>query len=290
MAQIGRAAQAGLPAAQFHLAQCYLDGTGLPRSITESVRWMTAAAEGEHAEAQFKLALLCMRGDAGMAERESSLADDLAADRSEERKQADPFAALLWTRRAAVNGSAEGQALLGYILTAGPEALRDEAEGERWYYASAKAGCPQGHLGLGLLHLRKQTPEDNRLAVAEIEQAAAAGLGDALFLLGALTHAGVAVPKNAERAVELYARAAEEGVVAAQTSFGLALLNGDGITRNPFSERHGSDVRVWQVTHTLPRSSVTCTPEEEIYPRTSPRPQYGWSELRRLGMPALHEP
>src|SRR6478609_2940094 len=65
-----------------------------------------------------KLALAPDQGDGG------------TSGRADERKQSDPVSAILWARRASANDSREGQALLGYILTAGPNALRDEAEGE----------------------------------------------------------------------------------------------------------------------------------------------------------------
>ena len=39
----------------------------------------------------------------------------------------DPRRAAEWARRAADNGSADGKALLAYILTSGPEEMRDLA-------------------------------------------------------------------------------------------------------------------------------------------------------------------
>ena len=63
-------------------------------------------------------------------------------------------AAAKWARRAAEAGSAEGQAVLGFILTSGPENLRNVEEGDRWYEKSAAGGCPQGQLGYALVLAR----------------------------------------------------------------------------------------------------------------------------------------
>ena len=63
--------------------------------------------------------------------------------------------AVVWARRAAEGGSADGQAILGFILTSGPESLRDLDQAEEMYRRSAEADCPQGCLGYALTLLRK---------------------------------------------------------------------------------------------------------------------------------------
>ena len=45
--------------------------------------------------------------------------------------------------------------VLGYILTSGPENLRNLEEADRWYVKSAAAGCPAGALGHGLRERQK---------------------------------------------------------------------------------------------------------------------------------------
>ena len=66
----------------------------------------------------------------------------------------DYQAALHWAREAAATGSAEAQTLLGYILTAGPEALRDARQGAANYRLAAEQGSAQGQLGWALALLR----------------------------------------------------------------------------------------------------------------------------------------
>src|SRR4029077_16287569 len=100
--------------------------------------------------------------------------------------------ALKWARRAAEGGSAEGQAALGYILTSGPETIRNESEAERWYARSAQAGCPQGCLGFGLALLRRAQDQRTQTQAAEqIAKASAAGIPTALYLAGSLREFGI---------------------------------------------------------------------------------------------------
>ena len=97
-----------------------------------------------------------------------------------------------WARRAAELQSANGQAVLAFILSAGPEALRNPEEAHRWYERSANGGSPQGDLGYGLSLLRSaigQQDEEQR-AAQHIRRAAEAGLPPAIYWQGALTEHG----------------------------------------------------------------------------------------------------
>ena len=41
---LSRAAKAGIPEAEFRIGRCYLEGTGVPPSRSDGVRWMERAA------------------------------------------------------------------------------------------------------------------------------------------------------------------------------------------------------------------------------------------------------
>src|SRR5208283_1654359 len=116
------------------------------------VRWLQRAASHGCIEAQPRLAVLCVHGLAGAtsgdpadgAPRAQALfAPDVAAE-------PDFASAMKWARRGAEGGSAESEAMLGYILTCGPEDMRDLEEAHRCYERSAAAGCPEGSLGYAL--------------------------------------------------------------------------------------------------------------------------------------------
>src|SRR5204863_9297509 len=98
---------------------------------------------------------------------------------------ADPdfVSALKWAHQAAEAGSAEGQALLGYVLTYGPADIRDLESAHGWYERAAAAGCPQGQLGFALSLGRRSGNEDTQRQVAEqLQRAADAGLPTAMYL------------------------------------------------------------------------------------------------------------
>lgn len=180
---LARAAVCGCTEAQYRVARCYLDGKAVPQSGTEAMRWLERAARRGHSEAQFVLAALYAQGLGGGTDSSSAVAPLFPRP---EASEPNYEAALHWGRLAAEGGNAEAQALLGYVLTSGPMTLRDAGEAENWYRRSARAGCPQGSLGLGLALLRTARDEaGQREAAGELRKAATAGLGTALYLLGA---------------------------------------------------------------------------------------------------------
>ena len=144
-----RAARAGIAEAEYRVGRCYLEGAGVPPSRTEGARWLERAANQGYVEAQAQLATLAIHGlTAGAGCQAPS---DQAVRRRRRRRQPDFETGLRWARKAAEGGSADGQAVLGYILTSGPETMRDLDEAHRWYERSAAAGCPQGALGYALV-------------------------------------------------------------------------------------------------------------------------------------------
>jgi uncharacterized protein len=148
---LANAAKAGIPEAEYRVARSYLEGCGVPPSRAEATSWLKRAAAHGNVEAQVLLSVLYIQG----------WAVEVGADHGSEANRLFAIetptgpsfpAAEDWARKAAVAGSAEGQALLGYVLTNGPEVIRDLDEAHQWYERSANAGCPQGHLGPGGAH------------------------------------------------------------------------------------------------------------------------------------------
>ena len=229
-----RAARAGIAEAEFRLARCYLEGTGVPHSRPQGVRWLERAANQGFVEAQVLLATLSLHGivassgDGGPA----SLFDTPGGGTGS--NEPDFATAEKWARRAADAGSADGQALLGYILTSGPEEMRKPDEAVGWYKKSAEAGCPQGHLGYALaLAQNARAPETQAAITEHLRQAADKGLATALYLYGTLTERGVGLPADRTAASQLYRKAAEKGHRSGQAKWGLALMEGLGVEANP---------------------------------------------------------
>ncbi len=229
--QFARAARHGLPVAQFHLGRCYLLGRGVPSCLDAALRWLTRAAEGGDVEAQTLLASLALQGisfgaEAGLLE---------AASRYVGRPP-DYLEALKWGKQAAAGGSAEAQAVLGYILTSGPDELRDVARAAQDYQHAAESGFAQGQLGWALALLRDDASQGGASQGGSakvrrlLESAAKADLPAAHFALGMLAEQADADQLAA--AAAHYREAAERGHRSAQFRYGVALMNGRGVERD----------------------------------------------------------
>jgi uncharacterized protein len=222
-----RAAQAGLPAAQFRLGRCYLLGHGVPRCQIAALRWLKCAATSGDVAAQSLLASLALQGIC------DTMSDGLF-DISGSRCGGVPnyHKALHWAERAASVGSPEALAVLGHIRTAGPEDLRDLVEGDRSYRRSAEAGCAQGQLGWALALLRDHIMETASEARTLLESAAAAGLPSAHYMLGVLAESGASGTTDFVAAAKHYQAGAELGQRSAQLRYGMALLAGRGLRQD----------------------------------------------------------
>ena len=122
---LARAAKAGIVDAEYRVARCYLEGSGVPPSRAEAISWLNRAATHGCVEAQVLLGAMCLQGLAAQADA-GSMTGRAALFAGDTSTAAPDFeSAAKWSLMAAMAGSAEGQALLGYILTFGPEPIRD---------------------------------------------------------------------------------------------------------------------------------------------------------------------
>jgi TPR repeat protein/Flp pilus assembly protein TadD len=229
-----RASRAGLGEAEYRIARCYLEATGVPRSRAEGARWLEKAARRGHVQAQVLLAMICLHGRVGEAVPGTNAATRLF--NPPDMAKTDYVRAMHWARMAAKAGSGEAQAVLGFIFTSGPEDMRDRKEADFWYEQSAANGCPQGHLGHALA-LARQLGADaagqHERAAAHLREAANADLPMALYLLGLITEQGQGVARDSAAAAQLYRRAAERGHRSAQMRWGMALMRGLDVKPDP---------------------------------------------------------
>lgn len=226
---LGQFAQQGNVDAQFRVGKAYLEGWGTPPSLEDGTRWIRKAAEAGHVHARLMLATLYLMGfPEGFDENTPSILGDTAT----RPRQPDFEQALYWGRLAAEAGQPDAQALLGYIQTNGPEELRDRSLAREWYEKAAAGGSAQGHLGLGMaLHSYPETDDDLPRGTAELLLAAKAGLATAFYFLGWINEQGIGQPQDFAEAAGYFEKAAERGVIQAQTRFALYLLQGKGVTR-----------------------------------------------------------
>lgn len=119
LAELKAAAEAGWPAAQFHLARLYESGDGVRKDETEARRWTEQAARGGDPKAMHNLALYYFEGAGGPK---------------------DTPAAAQWFRRAAEKGVTDSQFNLGRLYEEGYGVPKDPAAAYRWYAAAATSG------------------------------------------------------------------------------------------------------------------------------------------------------
>jgi TPR repeat protein/Tfp pilus assembly protein PilF len=255
-----RAARFGLKEGAYCVGRCYLDGAGVPSSQTKAVRWFQRAALRGHTEAQLLLASLSL---CGVNERnfwpgKKPTSADLFL--SEVASEPDRIAAVHWARMAADGGSAEGQAMLAFLLSSAPELSRNLNEVDHLYERSATKGCPQGLLGHGLALLRRSNDETSHSnAISFLSRAAEAGLPTALFVLGEVSLNGWCTPRDAPAAANYFRRAAEKGHRTAQNRWGMALLKGLGTSADPI------EGETWLRRAALSGDPVAATSVGDLY-------------------------
>ena len=219
------AAEGGDVEAAFIAGERYLEGNGTLRHPASAVQWYQRAAEAGHERAQCRLAALHLFGvpESGAIEPNRTLFEPV------ELGEPQYHAALPWARRAAEAGAPDAQAMLGFILSSGPEDLRDPDAAFEWYRRSAEQDCPQGRLGYAIA-LMVRTDIEERMSAArdELLKAAKAGLPTAHYLLGVAAERGVCTALDEAEARHYYNFAAEGQITKAQVRLGLMLIEGRG--------------------------------------------------------------
>ena len=231
---LARAARAGNADAEFLIGRAYLEGAGVPPSRPEGVRWLEKAAQQDYVEAQGLLATLCLNG-MGPEQTAAGVSGSPGLFSGQTTLGPDFETALIWARRAAEGGSAEAQAMMGFILGSGPDHMRDQSASDEWYRRSAEAAGPQGQLGYALVLARLGTndPAQQEKLIGHLRAASDTGLATAQYLLGMMHDRGVGVPLDEPEAAKLYSQAAAKGHVSAQARWGFALMHGIGVAPNP---------------------------------------------------------
>jgi uncharacterized protein len=144
--------------------------------------------------------------------------------------------ALKALQHAADAGSSEANHRLGLVFAEGQAGVaRDDKRAADFFGKAATAGHRRAEINLGILYLRGQgVPRDLVQARAWLEKAAATDDPTALYTLGrAMEEHDASLGADSVRAADLYRRAAEKGHALAALRYGLALVDGIGIKRDP---------------------------------------------------------
>ena len=143
---------------------------------------------------------------------------------------ADPPAtygdAMRWYERAAAEGSAKAQFLLGRMYEEGAVGRpRDPARAASLYRQAADQGHALAQFSLGVLYLSgRGVGRDPAAAAGWFARAAEQGLREAQFNLGYLYDRGIGVGSDRETAETWYRAAARQGMTRAQINLALVLV------------------------------------------------------------------
>ncbi len=148
-------------------------------------------------------------------------------------RNADAMKAL---QHAANAGSSEANHRLGLVFAEGLAGTpRNDQRGAEYFEKAANAGHRRAQINLGILYLRGQgVTRDLVQARAWLEKAAATEDPAALYTLGrAMEERDETIAADSIRAADLYRRAAQKGHALASLRYGLAMVDGIGVKRDP---------------------------------------------------------
>jgi len=118
-----RAAENGLTVAQYHLGLMYLDGKGVGKEVVKARNWLAKAGDKGHLNAQLQLGLMYEDGLLSNTDWDANYQE-----------------ALRWYKKAASQGSADGQMAVGTFYMMGWGVDQNFVEAYRWLQPSAKQG------------------------------------------------------------------------------------------------------------------------------------------------------
>jgi TPR repeat protein len=183
-------AQVGDETAQLRVADYYLQGIGVERSVTEAIKWLRTAAERGSAVAQVELGGLILQLD---------------------EVGGEPAEAVALFQQAAARGNIEGEYNLGVCYRRGLGVPADRDRARQLYFGAAVKGNNLAQLALADLLVEIGDSEALKEAIRWYEEASAAGLPGAFHGLARLYEDGTGVYPNREKAIFLNRRAAEAG-------------------------------------------------------------------------------
>ena len=199
-----KAAEQGDAEAQYRLAACYAQGTGVAADKDLSLRWLLKAAEQGHSKAQCMLAFCYEQGNG------------VAADPDEARKWIGK--AIAGLTDLAEQGDVEALSYLAACYGDGFGIEQDEAKAVSLLTKAAEQGHVQSQLLLGLNSIGQKNSAE---AVKWLKRAAEQGNADAQILMGKIYESGMGMPDvrtDKAEAVKWYGMAASGDTILARAA------------------------------------------------------------------------
>lgn len=141
----------------------------------------------------------------------------------------DPAQAAVWYEKAANQGHASAQYVLGIMYGAGRGVSQDNVKAAEWIQKAAEHGHADAQSSLASNYFRAQ---DYAGAAKWWHLAAEQGHADSQYRLALCYYNGEGVLQDYAKAAERYRLAAEQGHVDAQNNLGLMYTNGEGVPQD----------------------------------------------------------
>lgn len=150
---------------------------------------------------------------------------------------ADQKVAIEWYERAEARSDINATFALATALLDESTGRADPARAAILLQKAAAAGHPAANYNLALALLATGDAENDRRAIASLELAAKAGVGDAMYALGTLARQGRGMPRSDTIAADWMKQASTAGNIPGEIDYAIMLFNGTGIAKN---ERHAA--------------------------------------------------
>lgn len=238
----------------FALGMRYASGEGIEKNAALACKWLGAAAEQGHAEAQYQLAMWYEADDD--VEKSPALAihwlekavvqgHAKAQVRSWEHYRENLFGTgddargVKLLTKLAEKGDLVAQGYLGRLYESGTGVRKDYKLALHWLGKAAALGNAMARYDLGMKYLKGTgVKKDLPLAMNYLHQAAKQGCADAQYNLGTWYLDGNGVEMNEKLAFDLLSAAAEQGCMEAQQTLAFMYAAGSGVEKNLTLRRH----------------------------------------------------
>lgn len=138
--------------------------------------------------------------------------------------------ALKWYRKAADQGVAEAQYMVGHMYDIGEGVTQDYKEAVKWYHMAADQGNADAQFNIGIMYdFDEGFTEDYKEALKWYRKAADQGNAEAIYKIGLTYHYGYGVPQNYTEACRWYKAGAELGHLHSQFDLGHMYEIGSGV-------------------------------------------------------------
>lgn len=244
-----KAAKNGIVDAQYMLAKCYADGSGIKKDLVKAASWYSSAAAQGHAAAQYELGLLhmngigvaqdqveaekclCAAGERGHVQAQKYLREFYDKRYMEEESWSLKIKAAYWEEKTAQQGDPESQWRMGLFYKG-----RNPLNSVYWLQRAADHGAAEAMYELGLLY---SSDEENNFFEQDCETAAkmfrkAAELGHvkSIYELGRYYYLGNDVDTDYNEAARLFRKAGELGNVDALLELSDFYTYGRGVEKD----------------------------------------------------------